>query len=220
MRKRLALPCVALVALLAYVAGQQTMPTHAQDAKDPRTPSPEQMQKMMQEWMKLMQPGEHHKKLDLHVGEWETTTKMFMGGPDAPATTSKGKSSIKWVLGKRFLQEQVKSTFKMPDGKGGMASMPYEAIGYFGYDNARNVYTSVWMDSMGTQIINSVGSVDASGKNFRYFGEMDEPTLGVFGRTFKVASNYKDDDNFVVTFYDLHVADDYKVMEIAYKRSK
>lgn len=193
----------ALVAALGTALAQE---------KSPPSPTPEQTQQAMEAWLKLAVPGEHHKKLEPLVGSWETTVKLWMGGPGGEASTSKGTAETKWILGGRFVQETY---------HGEMMGRPFEGFSLTGYDNFRNVYMSVWADSMGTTMINTVGTVDhETGKVFRFYGQMDEPGLQIVGRTFKIVTRVIDRDAHVMEMYDLHVADDYKVMEVTYHRKK
>src|SRR5262245_36652559 len=65
------------------------------------------MQAAMQKYIATIKPSEHHKKLDPFVGKWNITIRMWMMGPGGPPTETKGKSEIKWVLGDRFVQEDL-----------------------------------------------------------------------------------------------------------------
>ena len=44
--------------------------------------------------------------------------------------------------------------------------------------------------------------------------------LDVYGRLVKFEIKIESDDKHVMTIYDLHAADDYKVVEITYSRKK
>lgn len=55
---------------------------------------------------------------------------------------------------------------------------------------------------------------------FTYYGYMDEPTMGVYARTVKTVTRIIDADTYVFEMYDPHAGEDYKVMEITYKRKK
>ncbi len=60
----------------------------------------------MQEYLKLMQPGEAHKRLQSYVGKWDTVTKIWMGGPGTEAMESTGTSAFKSVLSGRWVMEE------------------------------------------------------------------------------------------------------------------
>ena len=48
---------------------------------------------------------------------------------------------------------------------------------------------------------------------------MDEPMLDVIGRTVKYVTRIISEDEHVFSIYDLHAGDDYKVLEITFKRA-
>ncbi|MEZ4269329.1 MAG: DUF1579 domain-containing protein [Myxococcota bacterium] len=165
----------------------------------------------MAEWLKLSAPGDGHKALEPLVGTWDTVTKLWMGGPDAPATESRGTAVTTWILGGRFLREVV---------KGQMMGQPFEGESLLGYNNMRKVYEGSWIDSMATHIASSKGSMDPSGKVLTMYGEMDEPMMGVYGRMVRMTTVIESPDKHVFTMYDLHAGETYKAFEITYTRKK
>ncbi len=173
--------------------------------------SEQDMAAAMQEYMKIAAPGEHHKHLEFFVGKWNTTTRMWMAGPESAPSETKGNSEVKWVLDGRFLMEEH---------NGQMMGMPYHGMGLMGYDNYRNMYTSVWVSNMGTNVTTMTGQRDPSGKVFTYYGEMDEPMLKITGRTIKYIATIKGPDQYLFEVIDLHASDNYKVFEILYDRVK
>jgi hypothetical protein len=176
------------------------------------------MQEMMRKWVKAMTPGENHRKLDYFIGDWDHTMKIWMAGPDAPPTETKGKSSAKWVLDGRFILGETDGEMLMPDETGKMKSIPHRGMGLTGYDNYRNMYVGTWADNMGTTILNMAGGVDPTGKIFTSYGEMDEPMLDIRGRMVKYVTTIKDKDNYIFEIFDLHAGPNYKVLQIDYKR--
>ena len=204
-----------LVSSQAMSDDKKDAPPHGMDADQMKA-----MMEGMQKWMASMKPGKHHQALEHFVGTWETTTKVWMGGPGSPPSETKGTSTVKWVLGKRFLMEEHKGQMPMPDATGQVQLMPYEGIGMSGYDNHRNMDQSSWTSNMQTNMLTMTGSADPSGKVFRFFGEMDEAMLGVIGRTVKYVTTIQNDDTHVFEIFDLHASDNYKVIEIVYKRKK
>ena len=173
----------------------------------------------MKKWLATINPSSHHEKLGRFVGKWDTVFKIYMGGPGTPPIATTGSSEIDWVLGKRYIMEQYRGSTMMPDLKtGAVKEIPYEGIGFRGYNNHRNLYTTTWMSSQGTDSLSSRGSVDPSGKAFRSYGEMDEPMLNVIGRTVKYETRIIDKNKHTVKVYDLHAGDDYLVIDITYTR--
>lgn len=204
------------VALVSREAVSQNAKEAPKDGAKDQAPAgmpkmSEQEAAMMQEYMKIAAPSQHHKRLEPFVGKWTSVSKVYMGGPGSPAMESTGTTERKWVLGGRFLMEEH---------KGQMMGMPHEGIGYTGYDNYRNVYTGTWMDNMGTHILKFAGTADPAGKVFTYYGEMDEPTMKVVGRTVKYVTKVIDNDKHVFEIVDLHAGENYKVVEVTYSRVK
>jgi len=171
------------------------------------------MMAAMQDAMKLTQPSEHHAKLEALVGEWNVSMKMFMG-PGMPPSESKGKSSNKWVLGKRFVMQEFSGSFNMP----GMGDVAYEGIGMIGFDNYKNMYVGMWTDSMNTHMLTYRGAPNPTINGIVSYGEMDEPMIKVQDRMVRYDVMFKDKNSYVMTIYDLAVAPDYKVVELTYTR--
>ncbi|MHC5002786.1 MAG: DUF1579 domain-containing protein [Planctomycetota bacterium] len=213
MKLRVFLGGCALGAAVALVGAQAI----SQDAG--QMPSPEQMQEMMQEYMATLQPGPAHRALDPSIGSWDTTTKMWWGGPGSEPVVTTGTAERKWILDGRFMLEEMTSEIMMPDpSTGQMKAMPWQGMGLFGYDNYRKMYVGAWADSMSTALLRSTGSADPSGTVFTYYGEMDEPMLGVVGRMVKYVTKRVSENTEIFSIYDLHAGNDYKVLEITYRR--
>ncbi len=211
------LACGLVIGVASVVLSTQVL---SQDSGGMQPPSPEEMQAIMKAWKDTMTPGEHHKKLNHFVGSWTTTTKIWWGGPGTPATQTKGSAEVNWVLDGRYIMRQSTGEFMIPDETGAMKPVPVSHLGLTGYDNYRKMYVAYWADSMGTALLTMKGGVDPSGTVFTSYGEMDEPMLGVVGRMVKYVTRIIDDDTHVFEIFDLHAADDYKVIEITYERKK
>jgi hypothetical protein len=209
---RLALLSLVVVAALAAAATSAS--AQRRDDRNPdftfKPPTPEEMQQAMSIWMELGQPSLYHERLEYFVGEWETTTKLWMGGADGPAQESTGSATYSWLMAGRWLQENLTGT---------MMGMPFEGYQLLGYDNYRREYVAVWVDSFSTTLTQSSGLLDESGKVITLFGEMDEPTTGELGKMAKYVTRIVDDDTFVFEVHDLGIGgDNTRVMEITYRR--
>ena len=170
------------------------------------------------DWVTLNKPGEAHRKLDVFAGEWKTTTSIWMAGPDKPPGVSEGKSTFAWILDGRFMEERTKSFLNFPGPDGKLMKVPFEGRGVMGYDKVRKLYVNTWVDSLSTYIGYQKGQFSADGKTLTLYGEMDEPAMGVFGRTIRIQTVLESENRHVFTMYDLHAGEDYKVMEIVYER--
>ena len=167
----------------------------------------------MAEMMKKMQayatPGPGHKVLESLVGEWNVEAQFWMGGPDGGATTSKGTSKVRWLLGGRYLQEEY---------SGEMMQMPFQGIGITAYDNFRQKYVSTWMDTMGTGVFISEGTADPIGKSLTFLGKMDEPATGQKDKPTKMILHVVSPDKHVMEMHDLSLGGKSKVFEMTYTR--
>src|SRR6478735_7718876 len=113
-------------------------------------------------------PGKEHEMLAKSTGTWKAETTMWMA-PDAPPMKSNGVATTKMILGGRYQQMVF---------KGDMMGAPFEGIGTSGYDNARKVWTSTWVDNMSTAIMAMDGTWDDATKSLTSTGKMLCPANG------------------------------------------
>lgn len=145
----------------------------------------------MARWMEAATPGEHHDHLKPFVGNW-TTKSRFRMAADQEWMESAGESSVKWIMGERFLVEEV---------RGDMGGMTFEGMGLSGYDNFRQEYWSTWMDSMATSYTASTGKCDETGKTFTYQGTMDDPGRNQKGVKYRIVKRLVDDKSVVMEMH-------------------
>jgi hypothetical protein len=167
-------------------------------------------EEMMKAWMAAATPGEAHKKLEPVIGSFTVKTKMWMD-PSKPPEETGGTSENKWVLGGRFVEQHVDGT---------AMGQPFSGIGYTGYDNYKKKYVGSWVDSMGTMIMTSAGTADASGKQITFWSTMDDV---VMKKTMKVKSQVTIVDADHHTYEMWGPAPDgkmFKTLEVQYTRKK
>ena len=145
--------------------------------------------------MKYAPPGVHHEHIKPLAGRWSMVTK-FRQHPEADWNASTGESTIEWMLGGRFLRQEVKSppSEYMP--------VPFEGFGLLGYDNFAKKYIAVWLDNFGTGLVTHDGSCDASGKVITLTGHYVDPTKN--GAKIDSRSVYKivNNDKFVFEMWN------------------
>lgn len=200
MRIRFILSSAIIVLGLAFCA-QGLM------ADEARKPSEEEMMAMM---AKYGTPGEHHKFLEPMVGNWDIVTRWWMD-PGAPVNESKATSECKWILGGRFMQEDV---------AGNMSGMPFHGMALTGYDNYKQKYISLWADEMSTSLLIGEGAIDATGKVITVGGSYDDYMTG---KTIKYKNIIRIIDNSKRVMEMYNIGDDgreFKSMEITYTRKK
>jgi hypothetical protein len=190
---------VALVLLLA-------IPVLAQDP--PKMSAEEQA--MMEKWMAAGTPGDPHKLLNDMVGTFSTKITNW-SAPGAPPQTHEGVAENRWVMGGRYLEQRF---------TGSMMEMPFEGVGYTGYDNVTKKYWGTWMDSMSTGVMTSTGSTSDGGKTWAFDATMSDAMTG---------KEMKLKEKIVVKSADEHIFElwgpdpkgkTFKMMEIVYTRKK
>jgi hypothetical protein len=180
-------------------------------AADPKTAGMMDPKAMMEKMQKYGAPGVHHEPLAASAGRWTSTVKSWMK-PGDPPMESKGTSENTMVLSGRYMQQ----TFK-----GDMNGMPFEGIGYTGYDTIRGEYQSVWMDSMVTGMMIGAGQSDTATKTIKQTGTFSCPMTGEKAMWYRTEWKMIDNDNQTFTMYAKGPdGKEVKAMEIVYKRVK
>lgn len=119
-------------------------------------------------WAALSQPGASHRLLEIFEGQWDATITV-RSGPGETTQISKGQSTIHWILGKRFLQE---------DFKGETAGEKFDGMGLLGFDNGARAFKMVWVDSLNTALSVSTGTYVPESNIFEMVSEVYDPLLG------------------------------------------
>jgi len=98
--------------------------------------------------------------------------------------------------------------------------MPFEGLGYTGYDNVKKQYWGSWIDNMSTAVMVSYGSVDSSGKVWSFDATFPDPVTGkdqdVKEKITLVDANHHTMEMWMPGPDGRH----FKSMEIAYSRRK
>lgn len=196
------------IAMLCLISLAGVSPVLAQNQKVDGTPPGEA--ESMAAMMKAAQPGEEHKHLGRMAGDWEYTSKMWMAPGQAP-DESKGTMHGEMLMGGRYVQHHW---------QGIMAGMPFEGMGTEGYDNMTKKFVSTWIDNMGTGVMMSSGTCDATGKVCTMTGDMPDPMSGKT-LTSKMVVTWTDNDHFKNEMFmkDPSGAET-KMMEISASRKK
>jgi hypothetical protein len=199
----------ALLSLFAFTAMAQHDHGAAPAKPAEAAAKPAMDPAMMEAMMSAGTPGDAHKKLDPFVGTWDTKISMWMM-PGTDPMTHTGTSTNAWVMGGRYLEQRY---------KGDVMGMPFEGIGYTGYDNIKKQYWGTWMDSMSTGVMSSAGTA-SDGKTFEFAATMADPMTG---------KDSTSTEKLTITDADHHTMEMwspgpdgklFKMMEIAYTRKK
>jgi len=166
---------------------------------------------MMKAWMAAATPGENHKHLEGLIGKWSYVTKWRMA-EEQPWEESTGSAENKWVLDGRFVHQSVKGD---PSDK---SPYPFEGMGITGYDNGTKKYVNSWVDNMGTGIMNSEGTCDASGKVITYTGKYFDPMSGI-EKSARSVARIISADKHVFEMYDKSAdGKEFMSLEVTYTR--
>lgn len=166
----------------------------------------------MKTMMEMGTPGPEHAMLAKADGNWTAEATMWMADGAPPMTSKNNTATNKMIHGGRYQE----TTFK-----GDMMGMPYEGSGITGYDKAKKVYFTSWMDNMSTMAMNMEGSWDAASKSITFTGKMLCPANGQMC-DMKEVFKMVDDNTQVMEMYgpDMKTGKMFKGMEIKFTRSK
>lgn len=177
----------------------------AQEKKDTKMSAKDQ--KEQKAWMSYMTPGEMHKMLANANGDWHENLTFWMS-PGASPTQAESECTNKMILGDRY-QESVHT--------GMMMGMPFEGRSVVGYDNAKKMFQSTWVDNMGSGIMFLEGKYNEQTKTINLKGtEVDAMT----GKTESVRETMKfiDDKTQMMEMYMTKDGKEYKNMEIKFTK--
>ena len=164
---------------------------------------------MIAAYEKAAAPGEPHKTLQRMVGKWEVEMKSWMA-PGQPPSESKGSAEVKPILGDRFVEMKLSTTFM---------NKPFDGVGVTGYDNTKKKYVGTWMDSMSTGILRSEGTADPTGKVITASLVGSDPLTGKESHTRIVETWDSGDKKFVEEFYEKKGGKEVKTMEVTYTKA-
>lgn len=145
----------------------------------------------MKKWEEYATPGAPHKVLEQLVGNWKYTS-TWRETADGKPEVSTGKSSMKMILGKRWLQQTM---------TGKAMGQKFEGLGLTGYDNLKGKYETIWLDSMATGVALGEGTFDSATATLTDKGEMSCPMSPGKVKAFRGVWTIKDKKNMTYTMY-------------------
>jgi len=158
-------------------------------------------------WMEYMRPSKIHKMLSKSVGKWKTKTTFWMT-PGAEPIISEGTSQNEMIMGGRYLQSKLTGT---------AWGMPMEGLNLEGFDNASQMFTSIWIDNLGTGTSIAKGKYDEKNNTINYSGSMVDPmTKGEM--KFRETINFIDKNLYVLKMYLNYEGKEFQSMEVEFTR--
>ena len=158
-------------------------------------------------WNEYMTPGTVHQMLAKSNGEWNEEMTMWMEAGAEPVKST-ATAVNKMILGGRYQQSTHTGT---------VMGSPFEGIAITGYDNAKKILVSTWIDNMGTGIMYSEGKWNDATKSAEFTGSAIDP---VSGKELKIRQVMKtvDDNTEMMEMYTTRDGKEFKSMEIKMTR--
>ncbi|MEP7142410.1 MAG: DUF1579 domain-containing protein [Ferruginibacter sp.] len=163
----------------------------------------------MKAWQNYMTPGEVHKMLAQSDGEWNEEITMWMDA-GMPPTKSTATSKNEMIMGGRYQLSKTTGT---------MMGMPFEGMSLMGYDNAKKVFTSTWVDNFGTGTMTMEGAWDDKTKSITLKGKAIDPMTGKDTWVRQVIK-FIDDNTQEIEMYDTKDGKETKSIEMKLTRKK
>lgn len=179
----------------------------AKDATPPAMPDTDAINKA---WMEYATPGAMHKWMEKANGTWEGEVSQWMAA-DAPPTKANATNVQSSVLGGRYVTAKFTST---------MMGQPFEGMSTMGYNNAKKMFVSTWVDNMGTGIVHMSGNYDEATKTLMLKGLQ---TDFMTGKDMDISEEMKmiDDNTYIMTMRGIGPdGKDMKFMEGTFKKKK
>lgn len=199
-------------ATLSVVMPKQQVPAEAQ--QQAAQPSPEaQKQAMMETMQKFGSPSEGHKVFETLAGKWTYEGEWRMS-PEAAPESMKGTVTNTLIFGGRFLKQEISG----PPMAEGMPA--FEGLGLTGYNNMRGEYQTVWLDNMGTGLMQGKGRFDAATSTLSDEGSFSCPMTGETHRWYRADWQIVDPNHTVYKSYSKAPdGNEFKSTEIRYARA-
>jgi hypothetical protein len=187
----------------------KTENTDSKPAENKDAP-PMDMAAMQKAWEDYMKPGDMHKWLEKTNGTWVCDSlKQWMDGPNPTYTKATNVQSS--ALGGRYVIGKF---------TGSAMGMPMEGMSTMGYDNAKKMFVSTWMDNMGTGIVHMSGTYDEATKMLNLKGHQTDPMTGK-DSDMREEMKMMDDNTYWMAIYGAGMdGKEQKFMEGTFKKKK
>lgn len=163
---------------------------------------------MQEAMMKVAAVGPNHRRLDPLIGNYKVDAKFWME-PNGKAEVATGTAEFRWILGGHYVAMDYYSSFQ---------GQKFEGYGLYGYNNIGGQYESTWVDSMGSEIMKSVGQPDKVGSAIVFSGEFECPIMNGPMKTREIMTIGTDRHVFEMYHAAFDGSGEYKAMEIVYER--
>ncbi|MFH1194679.1 MAG: DUF1579 domain-containing protein [bacterium] len=165
------------------------------------------MDEGMKTWMEFMTPGPMHEILAKGAGDWKVKSTFWMY-PGAEPQVTDGTAKGEMILGGRYLRVEQSTT---------VMGMPMNGVSLEGFDNAKEIFVSTWIDNMGSGISFTEGKYDAEKKMINYEGKMTDPMTKSDAK-FRQTTEWTDDGKIIIKMYGYTQGVEYQNMEAIFSK--
>lgn len=166
------------------------------------------MDEKMAAWMQYAQPGEGHRFLEKLAGTWEARTQFWME-PGTPPMESTGTSVNELTLGGRYLRSEYTSEFM---------GAPFQGMSLDGFDNQKQKYVGLWVDTMSTLMLVFEGTCDDAGSVRTMLADYTDAASGKPAKMKGITTVVGDDEHRYEAWNTGPDGDLFRSMEVVYKR--
>ncbi|MBS1509624.1 MAG: DUF1579 domain-containing protein [Bacteroidetes bacterium] len=155
-------------------------------------------------------PGPMQKWMEKTNGTWDAEVSQWMN-PKAPPVIVKAANTQISAMGGRYVIGKYSST---------MMGKPFDGMSVMGYDNAKKVYVSNWIDNSGTGMTRMMGTYDEPTKTLNLKGTQTDPLTGK-DADIREEMTLLDDNTYNLVIYGTGAdGKEMKFMEGTFKRRK
>lgn len=156
-----------------------------------------------------MTPGDNHMMLSTMQGQWDGSGTLWRT-EDTAAVFSKIKAINQMGMGGRYL---------ISTQTGIIDTSTFEGQNILGYDNAKKLFVSTWIDNYGTGITKLEGNWNQQKNQFELKGKMVDPVLG---KEVDAKQNIRiiDANDHFVELFEYPKGKEQKIMEIKFTRAQ
>lgn len=171
------------------------------------------MAEMMKKFDLAATPGPMHAWLAKGVGTWEGACTFQMTA-DMPPEHSTCTTTITSFLDGRFMKGEHAGMVEMNGQK-----IPFFGFILSGYNNTTKKFEQTWIDSMGTMMMNSVGTLSADHKTLTYTSNYTCPATEK-PISCRMVETHTGDNTMTLEMFgpDMVTGKEFRNMEIKYTR--
>ena len=210
MKNLICIICTILIISCRYQASETTKEPAAKTFNDSLTsPGAIDSANAIQNRADYMRTNENHTILSTWAGDWNGAATVWRR-PDTTAVFATVRMASEMSMGGRYLVSNITGTLE---------DTTFEAMGTLGYDNAKKVFVSTWIDNFGTGITELEGNWNNAEHQLELKGKMIDPvTRKEVDARENIRAIDKNNQFLELILYPGDKNKEQKLMEIKYSR--